>query len=55
MDCVKGGTVVLRLTKARVARSSNTPVSEYSMRISCEVSTVKRALPDTTTAEIEPR
>ena len=50
MDCVNDGTETLRLTMASVARSSNAPVSEYSMRTSCGVSTVKRALPETTTA-----
>ena len=32
---VKAGTLTLRLTKASVARSSNEPVVEYSMRITC--------------------
>ena len=47
---LKSGTGVWRLTKVSVARSSKRPSSLHSMRISCGVSTVKRAFPASTTA-----
>ena len=49
-ELVNLGTLRLRLRNASVARSSNIPLSAYSMRIRCGVSTVNRAFPDTTTA-----
>jgi hypothetical protein len=50
-DCVNCGTGSARFRTAIVARSSKTPAGpSYSMRMSCGVSTVKRAEPDVTTA-----
>jgi len=49
-DAVNFGTGSLRLTIASVARSSKVVVADCSKRMSCGVSTVKRALPRTTVA-----
>ena len=50
LDTLKGGTSSLRFTMARVALSSKMPSADHSMRMSREVSTVKRAGPTVTTA-----
>ena len=49
-DAVNFGTGSLRLTIASVALSSKVVVADCSKRMSCGVSTVKRALPRTTVA-----
>ena len=49
-DAVNFGTGSLRLTMASVARSSKVEEEDCSKRMSCGVSTVKRALPRTTVA-----